>query len=455
MIKGILKDKLFVSLSVAFVTIALAYPVTVTFDSGHYMWLADLIRDGAWSDWDPIRGVVFPLFLYLSTSLLGRNGNALLLPMIFSQTILFLFAIHFVLLATNITQTVYKKIIIIFVFVVLMFDPIVFGYYHTMLTESFAATFAILSIYVSYQFYCSFENFPKLSKSFFYSSLFFFLAVPFAWHLKQPYIGISLYPLLLSSFMVVIRYWHRRKIILYLFVVNIVTLFFLLGSVFLWSSFLNFMGMPAKPSRELSGFVERAYEREESADVLDSPMSFLRDRIKKYLRYSNLYSFDRKTKTYITDISFTRAFQNNIIASRMYYLNGESNIFYMTDKLKSHVRNFSTGYYSPLWFSSIQISRQKISNIMFTGSYLLVPFVLLFSVLFFIREKTTALAIIVLASGSSFLNALSHTISFVGGIDRYLFWGYPLNLLILIILLVKLGDLSIKEISKGREKNEE
>ncbi len=49
------------------------YPITLTFDSGHYLMLADLVNKGEWNNWDPIRGAIFPTFLSLVTKFLNEE----------------------------------------------------------------------------------------------------------------------------------------------------------------------------------------------------------------------------------------------------------------------------------------------------------------------------------------------------------------------------------------------
>jgi hypothetical protein len=66
------------------------YPITITFDSAHYIWLADLIKQGNWADWDPIRFVGFPLHIFLSLMIFGENMGALLLPMILAHILIFM-----------------------------------------------------------------------------------------------------------------------------------------------------------------------------------------------------------------------------------------------------------------------------------------------------------------------------------------------------------------------------
>lgn len=75
-IKSTLIDHLFWILALLIIIVDLIYPVTLTFDSGHYLMLSEVIRQGNWEAWDPLRNVIFPFTLFTSLSFLGFSQNA-------------------------------------------------------------------------------------------------------------------------------------------------------------------------------------------------------------------------------------------------------------------------------------------------------------------------------------------------------------------------------------------
>lgn len=165
------------------IVIDLVYPTTITWDSVHYLWLADIIKEGNWADWNPIRYLLFPLILYLFQELFGMNQNALLIPMIFSH--LFLFSFSYFLLK-ELFQAQSSKILSFAQVIVLVFiclDATIVGYFHSLLTEYLAATIVVLSTFAALRLYTS----NLFSKQFFWWTLYFLVMVPFAWHLKQPF----------------------------------------------------------------------------------------------------------------------------------------------------------------------------------------------------------------------------------------------------------------------------
>ncbi|MBI5839231.1 MAG: hypothetical protein HZB19_03940 [Chloroflexi bacterium] len=444
MIKEILRDKLFLFFCLVFIVIALSYPLTFTFDSGHYMFLADVINNHNWPEWDPIRGIVFPLFLSLFTNILGRNQNALLIPMTFAQVILFLFATFFVLHDTKITKPFQRKIIIMVVFLFIMLDPLIMGYYHTVLTEFFAATIGILSCYFAYRLYQISETLPTISKHTIFPYVYFLLVIPFAWHLKQPYVGTALFPFLLSSLLILIRRFNRR-VLQYVIFANILVLVSLGISITSWSAFLRSAGMPEKPTRELTGFINAAYDTK-AGMVLESPTSTIKYVVKNYLALSNIFFYDQKNDSIVennvvvADVSFTRSGESGVIAYRAYNFYGQldANIFPMPDLLKSHVDVFYANYLPALWFNETQKVQIVKSNFMFSVLYLFTPLMFVYSALTLIKNNTMGNIFVFICSGSALMNIVAHSLFVIWPLDRYVFWGYPLNIIAFIVLFIEL-----------------
>jgi positive regulator of sigma E activity len=67
-----------------------------------------------------------------------------------------------------------------------------------------------------------------------------------------------------------------------------------------------------------------------------------------------------------------------------------------------------------------------------------------------IRKKSLIQAALLVLSGTALLNALIHLLT--GKIDRYLFPGYPLILIIIIILFGQAGKYLAMKYSKKRKK---
>jgi len=64
------------------VSIDLSYPLVFTYDSGHYLWLSELIEKNEFANWDIIRNLIFPLHLFLSKQIFTDSNIGLKIPMI-------------------------------------------------------------------------------------------------------------------------------------------------------------------------------------------------------------------------------------------------------------------------------------------------------------------------------------------------------------------------------------
>lgn len=428
-IKEKFKNHSFWLFFVIIIVMDLVYPLTITWDSGHYLWLADIIKEGNWADWDPIRYLLFPLILYFSQELFGLNQNALLMPMIFSHLILFSFSY---LLLKELFQAKNRKIlfftqVIVFVFIAL--DATIVGYFHTLLTEYLAATIAVLSTFAALKLYTS----NLFSKQFFWWTLYFLVMVPFAWHLKQPFIGAAYFPFILSCFLITIREFSK-KTFTYGLIANLLILILVLLSTFTWKEFLISEGNPMRAGRQFSTMLKDRVDK--NFLVSDQPLiEFGKDFIKKYLVSINFLSYDRENKLVIYEPCVNCGYQNTIISHRMYFHHGETNTFF-SPPYNNYTNYYKTNYFSPIWLNGIYQTTSKISNFLFTITNLINPLFFVLVIVKWIRRKNLRDSAFILLSGTSLFNTLIHIIALGYTLDRYLFITYPLNLLIIAIFCI-------------------
>lgn len=409
-----------------------SYQLTITFDSAHYTFLSRIINDQNWVDWDPIRGIVFPFTIFLSNLVFGHSQSALMVPMIISLILLYFISTYFVLQSTNmVDKPILHVSVMVLLFIAIILDPLIQGYFHTLLTEYFAATLGIVSCYFAYQLFSS--NQKTLTKRGYIPYIYFILAVPLAWHLKQPYVGTALFPFVITLIMVLID--RTEVVVRRRFLITGVSLMFaLVLSIFGWRSFLTNAGMPPKPNRELTSFIDIELDR---MNILTpNPKNVLRSKVENFFAFSNIYYFDFANRSVVKEISLVRSHENSAIGYRMYELNGEmDNIFPVTDELYDVVDEYSSGYSGPTWLNNTQRVRIPVSNFLFTISSVLSP---LFIIIGLKAKKTfpKGSAIIIICSGTAFLNYLAHTALIYPPLDRYIFWGYPLNLVSVIIVFI-------------------
>jgi hypothetical protein len=421
---------------VLIILIGSLYPLTITFDSAHYIWLADLIDQGKWADWDPIRFIGFPMHIFLSINIFGKNMLALQLPMILAHIILLVGSYKIILLVFDSLLDQYRFFISLIIFLVINIDPTIVGYFHTLLTEYIAATIAVVSCYLAIKLYRT----AIFSKKFFIISSYFLIMVPIAWHIKQPYIGAALFPFVVVTFLIFLRNVSWKTTVFATSAIVLLATITLL-STYVWNSGIESQGNPMREHRQISTVIENKVENQISY-AQQSLSDLIKSRIEHYLKMTNFYL--RSSSGGITSKSnFTLGFQNKIIAHRMYFNLGETNLLFNSDYYDQVTSFLKTRYAPPIWINNLLLSRVVTSNILFTTTYLLLPFQLLFIFIFWVRKKSLLLTALLILGGTSFLNAMLHLLA--NPIDRYLFLGFPLNLLSLIIITVKAFLILTKE----------
>ena len=440
-LRQIISSKMFLVFSSIIILIDLSFPPTFTWDSGHYFsYFKVLNGELPWSAWDPLRGLFFPLYLKSITVLLGKTSIALLIPMIFFHLVLFLIISW---LAMSASQSVFKikqNWLVFFVFIFIALDPLIVGFYHAVLTEFIASLLAILSCLCAYLLFKNVENKKILLILFFLFSILIIVA----WHLKQPYFGTAFFPLMLASFLTLVKV-HQKGLFLRIIAGNVLVVVVLLASIFAWDRAVPSNNDPAYQTRTISSWLDTAFSR--NLDLLErSPKAFLRIYTYNYLTLANIYyweadRFVNEGKFVIdTTFSLTRARENKTIAYRIYDY-GTSNLLTVPQEFLSNVTFYEDRYEPPVYLNEFLKATTPKSNLLFSTLYLTLPFTffIVFLLVIFKKDPKDCLIITFICSGSALLNALEHSF-FNLPADRYLFWGYPLVLLCFLLFLLFLYD---------------
>lgn len=423
------------------VLIDMAYPVTITFDSAHYLWLTDLIRTGDWAAWDPIRYLGFPLHIFLSLTLLGFHQNTLLYPMIFAHVVLFFFSCQIVFDVFKLKKGRNRFLTSLFIFLFITMDATVVGYFHTLLTEFLAATIAVISCSIAIKLYES----PVFSKRFYGLSSFFVLTVPIAWHIKQPYIGAAFFPLLIVTLLIFLRQVSWKTLV-YVVGIHLTVVILVIVSTMAWYNFLRERGNPLPQERQLTTMLEEKllFQTEISKE---GRKTFLKEKVDEFLAISNYYVFDFRTYSVIKNPQIGRGNENTVIAHRMFNNPGQSNLYFSSPAYISYTADFQTTYKPPVWLNVLFQSRTKFSHLLFTITNLSLLIFVIIVLILWIKEKSTLITSLLLLSSASLMNLTSHLFLIIPN-DRYQFWGYVLNLLILTINLVFLVNYSQKNVDR-------
>lgn len=275
-------------IGIIFITIIFfTYNVIITYDSSHYLWLVDLLSsNNSFSIWDVARGCVFPLFIYILNVFLGASSNSLLVGMYFNYIVMLVVSyLIYKEIFLGKFRKIYNFFILIIFFVLIAFNPIVFGYYHTLLTEFISITLAVVACYLSWKFI--YINYDKNKKKFWiYTIIFAFLSV-FAWNLKQPYVGTVIYPFIIS---VVISILKKIGIKNTLFKILSITIscFAIVVSILAWNKILVLNNVTQNEERDSSGFFARQLVEGVSCYNRDFyTISYTKDSIMNNNRISN------------------------------------------------------------------------------------------------------------------------------------------------------------------------
>ncbi len=246
-----MEKKKFVYLILGFILCSYFFliPVHIFWDSAHYMTYVSIFEGVLpWNSWDIVRGLVFPLLIYISNLLFGKTVQGLLL-------LTFLFYLGMLFTVKLIIDQVFSKnekkeknIVSIIIFSIIILDPIIYGYYHALLTEFVAMTISLVMCYLSWKWIHL--DFFKDRKRYVIYSFIFFLGTIFSWHLKQPYVSITIFPVLIASIISILRSWNLRNVLPRLTTVFSCILGLVLSMV-LWNSFLSSKGINLKTNRNV------------------------------------------------------------------------------------------------------------------------------------------------------------------------------------------------------------
>lgn len=213
-------------------------PLAVYPDSvGYFSYLKIFQGVRPLSAWDVIRGPSFPAFIFIFVSVFGSAMIGILAgAYIFLISLLSMFYITLTKIMKEVGSNILIRVFAIVLFLgLLVFNPILFGYYHALLTEFIATFFALLSCLVAWRWLK--VDFLAQKAKFILYGLFFVLEFIFIWFLKQPYLTIALFPLVIACIISVIGDYKLSNVIQRCATL-VICLVCLVLSIISWQSFL-------------------------------------------------------------------------------------------------------------------------------------------------------------------------------------------------------------------------
>lgn len=218
-------------------------PVLFTPDSVEYYEYTKIFKGKEpISSWNVVRGPTFPIILYWGTRLFGESVLGILLTtyIFFMVCIYFSYKFLFEFLRIAKLKKFYFYSVIILTISLILLNPILFGYFHTYLTELVAIPIGMLSYYLCWK-WISIDVSKQIKLYFLFNFIFVFLFI-FLWFLKQPYVSLILFPLVVSVLISVIKNSNFRNIILRTFTL-FSCVFLLFSSIVQWKIFLTKNGV--------------------------------------------------------------------------------------------------------------------------------------------------------------------------------------------------------------------
>lgn len=225
------------------------YSVIILWDSAHYMSYVNIIEGHyAWDTWDVVRGPVFPVIIYLSNLFFGKTNQGLLLNIFIYYLLMLVFCYELLNYGVKKLQIgeKYQKLLYIVILLSIIFNPIIFGFYHSLLTEFVAITVAIISCYLAIIWLDM--NYLREKRKYILISILLAMLTVFSWFLKQPYVSCGFFPLLIAYFISIIQ---GRKITNFFVRTSTVSgcVLLLVVSISGWNTFLFKMGNNPNTSR--------------------------------------------------------------------------------------------------------------------------------------------------------------------------------------------------------------
>lgn len=369
----------------------------ITYDSAHYLnYVAIFEGNAPVSSWDIVRGPVFPALIFIFDVLFGKTNTGILVG-----TFIFYLIFSFICykVCKEICQNLkHKKLTQNIILAIIILNPLIMGFFHVLLTEFVAITLTMLNILLAYKWiYCDTHN----KKHLILYSLYFIFSLVFGYHLKQPYIIISIIPPVIASIISLCKK-HSVKNIAYRLGTIILAIIFLFISIVSWNKILEAKGIDMDTGRDSASLFSRqileayqiSYDQNNdgktdqistlealgilSNEFFSNPLHIITIYISNYCGLSSVCVIETENGVgYTSTLSFSGfdIYENGIIGYRAY--KDQPNIFDMPEKLYHQASIYGDTSDRSLIAHTMNIF-QAPTNILFKVSTILcLPFIVL------------------------------------------------------------------------------
>lgn len=260
MANWILKNKKLIIIASAvflFGLIFISVPMGIFPDSvGYYKYLHIFLGQVPMSEWWTIRGPGYPILFYFAYIIFNNIlGGMLILSYLIFLTLVFV--IYFIAKKVLGLLNSRKPVVIttyVLIVLLIVLNPIIFGYFHVLLTEYVVMLLAVLSCLLAWQWIE--VDFKSNRRKFLIYGITFILLGAYTWYVKQPYITIAMSPLLIAGIISLVKNRSLYNVIQRLVCIISVTLGVAIFIVS-WNVILNFTGATANGLGNQDQFVSR------------------------------------------------------------------------------------------------------------------------------------------------------------------------------------------------------
>lgn len=217
------------------------FSLLVTYDGSFYhSYLKYFNNEASLGTWPTIRGFSFPLIMYIITKVFSDTTDGFVMGFYIFYIMMLVFTALIIrqLLKDNKIKRYQSKYWALYV-ILFLFNPLIIGYSHTLLTEAVVPFFYILTMYLCLKF--KNVNFKENKIKFIFLSIILIFISIFVWFIKQPYAPAIWMTLFLTSLLSGIMNKSFKQF-LSKFIVFVLALVFTVISISSWNTVLKVNG---------------------------------------------------------------------------------------------------------------------------------------------------------------------------------------------------------------------
>lgn len=206
-------------------------------DSQVYYSLADMILGkSSFSNWNLDRGFGFPLIIAIWSKLFGDTSKGLLIGCFTCYLFLILGLGYLLQKFMKKNEVKNKGLFFILYLLLIVYNPLIIGYHHTLLTEAVMPGIFLLVIFLCLKWYN--VTYKENKKMYIFLTILFVLLATFIWFIKQPYAPTFYMAIFVTAILVGIRY-KSWKVFGKRMITVILCLLFMTLSIIGWNFFIS------------------------------------------------------------------------------------------------------------------------------------------------------------------------------------------------------------------------